>query len=163
MEIKPRTAWILVGCALLLVVTAAGAKTGALNVDERGILAADGAWARAAAAKDLETTVSFYAEDAVLMAPDRPAAQGRAAIRAVWSEEFKDPAFAISWHTETLTVPRSGELGFARGWYEATYTLDGRTVRERGKFLTVWRKQPGAWLVLVDMYNPDAPATPINP
>lgn len=160
---KPRTGWILLGWALLLLVTAAGAKTGSPSVDERSILAADGAWSKAAAAKDLEMTLSFYADDAVLMAPDRPTAEGRAAIRAVWSEEFKDPAYALSWHTETVTIPRSRELGFARGWYEATYTLDGRTVRERGKFLTIWRKQPGAWLVIVDIYNPDAPATPINP
>ena len=160
---KPTTLRILVGWALWLAVTAASATAGSTSVDERGILAADGAWSRAAGAKDLEMTVSFYAEDAVLLAPNVPAAEGHAAIRAVWSEEFKDPAYSISWHTEKVTVARSGELGFARGRYEATYTLEGRAVRERGKFLTVWRKQPGAWLVVMDMYSADAPATPINP
>jgi uncharacterized protein (TIGR02246 family) len=148
---------------LALAATVAGAKTRSPNVDERGIVAADRAWGYAATAKDLDQTLSFYAEDAVLLAPNAPAAEGRPAIRAFWSAEFKDPAYSLSWHTDTVTVARSGELGYARGSYDATYTAEGRAVREHGKFLVIWKKVPGAWLVAADMFSPDAPPTPTNP
>ena len=151
-------------CALAVTVAVAGAKAGSRSAEERAIRAADAAWSKAGAAKDLEQTLSFYAEDAVLLAPNAPAAVGRPAVRAAWIEEFKDPANSLSWRAEAVAVSRSGELAYARGSYDATYTSGGRAVREHGKYLAVWKKQPnGAWRVVADMYNADAPATPINP
>ena len=34
----------------------------------------------------------------------------------------------------------------------------GKTVSDKGKYLTVWKKQPdGSWKVLLDIYNSDLP------
>ena len=157
-------AWLVpLACVLAVTVAVAGAKGGARSADERAIWAADAAWSKAGTAKNLEQTLSFYAEDAVLLAPNAPAAVGRPAVRAAWIEEFKDPANSLSWRAEAVAVSRSGELAYARGSYDATYTSGGRAVREHGKYLVVWKKQPGYWLVVADIYNADAPATPINP
>jgi len=164
MNPKQGTGWFLLICALALAATAAAGKSDSRNPEEQAIRAADAQWSQAASAKDLERTLSFYTDDAILPWPNAPTAAGRDAIRAVWAEEFKDPAYALSWRTEEVVVAHSGDLGYSRGSYDATYTPGDHAVREHGKYLAVWRKQPdGAWRVAVDMYNPDAPAVPINP
>jgi periplasmic protein TonB len=57
-----------------------------------------------------------------------------------------------------VELSKSGDLGYVRGSYDASYTAAGTHVREHGKYLTVWKKQlDGTWKVAVDMYNPDAP------
>ena len=164
MKLKPGIVWIVLICALALAATAAAGKSGSSNPEEQAIRAADAQWSQAASAKDLERTLSFYTDDAILPWPNAPAAVGRDAIRAVWAEEFKDPAYSLSWRMEEAVVARSGDLAYSRGSYDATYTPGDHAVREHGKYLAVWKKQPGgAWKVAVDMYNPDAPAVPINP
>ena len=151
-------------CALALALAAVAQKSASPRADEQAIRAANAQWSRAAGAKDLEGTLSFYADDAVLLWPDSPPAVGKQAVRAAWSEGFKDPAYSLSWRIEEVVVSRSGDLAYARGSYDATYTPAGHAVREHGKFLVVWKKRPGgAWRVAVDTDNADAPAKPINP
>jgi uncharacterized protein (TIGR02246 family) len=146
----------------LTVALAAAQTTSTVSADERAIRAAEAQWSNAASAKELERTLSFYTADAAALAPGSPAAVGIQAIRAVWVDEFKDPASALSWHAQVVQVSRSGDLGYARGSYQASYTLEGKPVHEYGKYLTVWKKQPdGSWKVAADMYSPDAPPTPI--
>ena len=151
-------------CALTVTVTAAGVKAGSPAADEQAIRAANAQWSRAAGAKDLEGTLSFYADDAVLLWPNSPPAVGKQAVRAAWSEEFKDPAYSLSWRIDQVVISRSGDLAYSRGSYDFTYALAGHAVREHGKYLVVWKKQSnGAWRVVVDVSNADAPATPIKP
>ena len=151
-------------CALALAGAAVAQKSGSPSADEQAIRAANAQWSQAAGAKDLEGTLSFYADDAVLLWPNSPPAVGKQAVRAAWIEEFKDPAYSLSWGIEEVVVSRSGDLAYARGSYDATYTPAGYAVREHGKFLVIWKKQPGgAWRVAVDTDNADAPATPIKP
>jgi len=146
----------------LTVAVAAAQTTSTVSADERAIRAAEAQWSNAASAKDLERTLSFYTADAAVLTPNVPAIIGREAIRALWVDEFKDPASALSWHAVAVEVSRSGDLGYARGSYRASYTFDGKPVHEYGKYLTVWKKQPdGSWKVAADMYSPDAPPTPI--
>ena len=148
---------LLVICGLALAASS-GQMSSATNADESAIRSADAQWSKAASAKDLDRTVSFYAPDAVEMPPNVAALVGREAIRTIWNEEFKDPAFSPSWQVKVIEVSRSGDLGYVRGTYEAFYTAAGARVRDHGKFLTIWKKQPdGAWRVAVDTYNSDAP------
>lgn len=157
-------------CVLAVAVPLAGAKGGSSSADEQAIRAADATWVQFTAAKNLEGTLSFYADDAVLLWPDAAPTVGKQAIRAVWSAGFKDPAYSLSWRIQEVVVARSGDLAYAHGSYDATYMRapspfePGHAVREHGKFLVVWKKQPkGAWRAAVHMYNADAPATPIKP
>jgi uncharacterized protein (TIGR02246 family) len=162
---RMQRALLFLACTLALTVASAvGMKAGSQGAEEAAIRAADAQWAQAASAKDLERTLSFYADDAVLPWPNAPAATGKGAIRAIWAAEFKDPAYSLSWRAEEVVVASSGDLAYSRGSYDATYTPGEHAVRERGKYLAIWKKQPGGtWKVAVDMYNPDAPAVPINP
>jgi len=45
---------------------------------------ADAEWSKAAEARDLDRTISYYSSDAQLLPPNAPIAVGSAAIRAAW-------------------------------------------------------------------------------
>ena len=61
------------------------------------------------------------------------------------------PTFAVAHHIETVVVANSGDLAYVTYSYEM-----GNPVAERGKDLTVYRKDgDGAWKVAIDMWSTD--------
>jgi uncharacterized protein (TIGR02246 family) len=125
--------------------------------DEAAIRAASAAWSQASAAKDVDKTVSFYGDGAVVMSPKAPAVHGSENIRKGWAEGFATPGPGLSWRTTAVEVARSGDLAYENGTYDFVTTgKDGKTSDEKGKYLVIWKKQAdGAWKVAVDMDNTD--------
>jgi uncharacterized protein (TIGR02246 family) len=120
--------------------------------DEAAIRAASKDWAAAAAAKDVNKFVSFYAQDAVVMLTGAPDLKGKPAIQEGIGGMMMDPAFNLSWQTESVEVARSGDLAFEISPYSIT-TTDPKTKKpatERGNGVTVWKKENGTWKVRVD-------------
>jgi len=128
--------------------------------DERAIREADAAWSKAAAAKDVEAYVSFYAEDALVLPPNAPRQTGKESIRKGLSVEMANPGFALSWQASKAEASRGGDLAYTVGTYQFTMTgPKGKPVTDRGKYVIVWKKQPdGKWKVAADIYNSDLPA-----
>ena len=118
---------------------------------------ADSSLAQAVAARDVDRTVSFYAEDASMLPVAEPIVTGREAIRAEWTKLFAIPGFAND--SRTVHVDASGDLAYTRGTYVTRLSSpDGKPVTEVGKWVSVWRRQAdGAWRVVVEIYNTDAP------
>ena len=117
-------------------------------------------WLNAEQAKDVDTVLSFFADDASSFPPNAPIVTGIEAIRARLSEEYSGPRFAISWQTTKVEVSRSGDLAYSHGTYEETVNdPEGNPVTDKGKWVTVWEKQPdGTWKVVADIWNSDQPA-----
>ncbi len=128
--------------------------------EEKSIRAAEADFAKAAAAKDLEKALSFYAEDAVLLDQNAPIATGKTAIRASWTKLLAMPDMSLTWAADNVGVARSGDLAYDYGAYRMSYTGPaGSKVEDRGKYTTVWRKlADGSWKVVLDMANTDQPA-----
>ncbi len=116
-------------------------------------------WLNAEQAKDVDTVLSFFADDASLFPPNAPIVTGKEAIRAHLSEEYSGQDFAISWQTTKVEVSRSGDLAYSHGTYEVTVNdAEGNPVTDKGKWVTVWEKQPdGTWKVVADIWNSDGP------
>lgn len=132
--------------------------------EEAAIRALDEQWSAAAAKNDLEATLSFYAEDAVLLAPNAPIAADPKSIRESWAGLLA-PNTATSWKVTKVEVAKSGELGYLYGTYQLTIkdSKGGPDINDTGKILEVWKKQAdGKWKCIVDTYNSDLPipATP---
>ena len=127
--------------------------------DERAIRMAEIEWAKAAAAKNIERTLSFYADDASMFAPNAPIATHKQAIRAVWAQEFTNAGFAIHWQTTKVDVSRAGDLAYTHGTYDFTLNdAKGKPVTDRGKYVVVWKKKPdGTWRAVADIWNSDVP------
>jgi len=148
------------------ILTAGGLVGGCgvgVNLDKSGeaveLRKLDEQWSAAAAKNDLEATLSFYADDAVVLPGNAPIAADKKAIREVWAGML-GPGPAVSWRVTKVEVAKSGELGYLYGTYELTMKdpKGGPPEQDKGKLVEVWRKQPdGKWKCIVDTYNSDLP------
>jgi uncharacterized protein (TIGR02246 family) len=125
--------------------------------DEAAIRANSIAWSQAATAKDLDKVISFYADDAVELPNQGPAAKGKENIRKTWGPLISPPGPGLSWKTSTVEVAHSGELAYETGNYNfVTIDKKGKTNDLKGKYVVVWKKQSdGSWKVVVDTDNTD--------
>jgi uncharacterized protein (TIGR02246 family) len=123
---------------------------------------ADQEWMKVFAAKDLDKSVAFCAEDGSVLAPNAPIATGREAIRKLFAGFFALPGLNISWQPSKAEVAKSGELAYTTGTYQMSYNDSaGKKISDRGKYVTVWRRQrDGGWKVIDDIFNSDLPAAP---
>ena len=69
-------------------------------------------WSRTAATKDIEKTLSYWAEDAFMIEGGRAPLQGKQAIRQMLEESFKIPGFSISWEPQTVEVSDNGDMAY---------------------------------------------------
>jgi ketosteroid isomerase-like protein len=147
--------WLIT--AALLASSCAPSDTRA--AEEAAIRALDEQWSATAAKNDLEGTLAFYSQDAVLLPPNAPFAMDRNSVRESWAG-LLGPNTAVSWKVSKVEVAKSGELGYLYGVYELAIKdpKGGPTVTDGGKLLEVWKKQPdGRWKCIVDTYNSDVP------
>ena len=112
-------------------------------------------WARTAASDDLERTLSFWSDDAIVMPPGQPAVVGKAAIREFLRQTLAIPGFSITWEPEQATVANDADLGFMVERNRVTFAEATGVIREQfGKAVTVWRKDSGGgWKCVVDTWN----------
>jgi ketosteroid isomerase-like protein len=130
--------------------------------DAAAIQAADEQWSAAAAKNDLAGTLAFYADDAVLLAPNAPIAKDQNSIRQTWAAML-GPGTAVSWKVTKAEASKSGELGYLYGTYSLSMKdpKGGPAVNDTGKMVEIWKKQAdGKWKCVVDTFNSDLPATP---
>ncbi|MEK6279492.1 MAG: nuclear transport factor 2 family protein [Acidobacteriota bacterium] len=72
--------------------------------------------------------------------------------KALAAEAIPSGAGLWTWQPEAWDVSRSGDLGYSYG----TYWLkgNGSAGMETGNYFRIWKKQGGAWKVVVDLANP---------
>jgi uncharacterized protein (TIGR02246 family) len=144
-------AMVAVGCGVAMNVDRSGDAAQLRKLDEQ--------WSAAAAKNDLEATLSFYADDAVVLPGNAPIATDKKAIRELWSGML-GPGTAVSWKVTKVEVAKSGEMGYLYGTYELTMKdpKGGPPVQDQGKLVEIWKKQAdGKWKCIVDTYNSDLP------
>jgi len=125
--------------------------------DEAAVRAASAEWAKVAAAKDLENTLAYYAEDASMFPPNAPVVAGAEARRKMWSTLFSPAELVFSNAATKVEVAKSGDLAYEIGTVEESFKdAKGTPVKLVGKYVVVWKKQPGGqWKAIVDIFNTD--------
>ena len=104
-------------------------------------------------AKDSVQVNSYYAPDAVIAVPGRPAAKDGRAVSKSIRNDTEDPNFKMTLSNEKTEVAGSGDLAYRRGTFKITYTNPQTKQAENaaGTYLTVFRKQAdGSWKVVED-------------
>jgi ketosteroid isomerase-like protein len=147
-----KTRFILSLCIALVPMTVAFAA----SADEQAVRDADAAWSKAADAKDLDKTVSFYADDALVLPPNDAAKTTKDAIRALW-KDLIGSVTSVSWTATRVEMAKSGDMACLSGTYELTMK-DG--TKDHGKYCEVWEKKGGTWKCGTDVWNSDLPASP---
>ena len=125
--------------------------------DEAAVRAASAEWAKVATAKDLEKTLSYYAEDASMFPPNMPIVTGSEARRKMWTTLFAPTELVFSNAATKVEVARSGDLAYEIGTFEESFkNAKGSPVKLVGKYVVVWKKQAGGqWKAVVDIFNTD--------
>jgi len=155
----------LVVLAVSLAALSAGAKTAPQSntaADEAAVRAVNIAWFKAYNAADGAAVAALYAGDAVLSAPGAAAARGKAEIRQFYVKDVATFAAAGLTNVDgpTSDVGVSGDLAWQWGTYKVT-DKSGATV-DAGKYLTVFQRKDGKWMIIRDTWNSDAaPAAPV--
>ena len=124
--------------------------------DERAIRALDASWSQAATAKNLDKTVSFYADDASMLPANAPIATGKDAIHAAWSHLMALPGFSLSFAPSKIVIAKAGDMAYEIGTYHLTLNdAQGKPATSVGKYVVNWQKRGGQWKVVADIFNAD--------
>jgi uncharacterized protein (TIGR02246 family) len=111
------------------------------------------AWVERYAANDAAGVAALYTEDAQLLPPDLEVVSGRAAIQEFVAKTNPPggPEFEIA-TVETLVF---GDYAHRQGSFTVKGP-DGAAI-ETGKFIELWKKVGGKWLIHRDMWSENAP------
>ena len=148
---------------LLAFATACQTQADTRATDEAALRKLDDEWSKSAgSSRDVEKTVSYYSDDALVMPPNIPTLTGKEPVRALWKSMLESPSFSGGWQATKVEVARSGDLAYVSGNYEFKETdAGGKPITDKGKYLEIWKKQAdGSWKCVADMFNSDLPSVP---
>lgn len=124
------------------------------------LLQRDAEWAASASAgRDIEAILSYWTDDAVVLAPDLPAVTGKNALREYVQTSLQIPGFSITWSSTDVTFSPDGNLAYMFSQNAVTMNApDGTPTRTEGRAVTIWRREPdGQWRCAVDIWNGGPP------
>lgn len=108
------------------------------------VIAAERAFARSMADRDLATFASHVDEEAVFF-NGSTALRGKDAVVQGWKAFFDGEQAPFSWQPEQVEVLASGDLALSSG------PVIGPDGKQLASFQSVWRRQPsGIWKVVFD-------------
>src|SRR5271165_3760216 len=138
--------FVIAGCA------PSGPTAVDTSADQAAIHAGDQAHVDAYNAGNVDGIIAVYADDAVLMPQDAPAAVGHEAIRKYYTASIASAKAAGT--TTTIGNYLSG-VSDNLGWSSGTFkdTGPGGVTVDTGKFLSTWRKTHGKWFQVRDIFN----------
>jgi uncharacterized protein (TIGR02246 family) len=112
-------------------------------------------WLEANQSKDLEKVVALHDPEAILLAPGKPAALGREAIREHFRAEFASGWRLLDLRSQVTSCQLSGDLAVATADNEGRVEgPDKAAVAFASKMLTVYRRgEDGKWRLYRDTWN----------
>lgn len=131
--------------------------------DKAAVEEATTAFHQALRTNDLDTFMSYVAEDVFFMPPGEPPLRGRDAVRK-WMATF-----LAQYRTSSLTLG-DREVVVGRGWAVELGTFDwtlqpitgGSAVTDRGNYMQVWKEQADkTWRFAREVYNSSIPPGPV--
>ena len=129
---------------VVLFVLVAGTAIAAPRDRAAEVRAAERAFAKTMADRDLAAFGRYIADEGVFFGRKGPT-RGRAAVVADWKRFFEGPDAPFSWEPETIEVLPSGKLALSSG---PVKDPKGTLI---GTFSTIWRLEPdGKWRVVFD-------------
>jgi ketosteroid isomerase-like protein len=144
------------GCAV--AVNTSGSRG---EATESSLMQADRDFAVATHARGIDGWMSFYTPDAIRIRYRGDMVKGFDEIRKFDLAYISDTTNVLDWEPTDAHVFRGGEIGSTTGRYWAVSRAGANVGKEtgRGRYVTMWRRERGRWLVIMDTGYPD-PATP---
>ena len=132
------------GVALAATTLAAAPRPQSAPDLQAEVRAAERAFAKTMADRDLDAFTSFLADEAIFFGGATPL-RGKAPVAAGWKRFYDAPEAPFSWDPETVEVLDSGTLALSSG---PVKDPQGQVI---GTFNSIWRREAdGRWRVVFD-------------
>jgi uncharacterized protein (TIGR02246 family) len=99
-----------------------------------------------------------FAEDALLMAPDKPTLKGKAAVQNYYQHIFDEYETSLKSYYDEVKV--SGDLAYGRGFAEVALNpkRGGPALKSTAKYINIMRRDSdGKWTTTHDIWNGNEP------
>jgi ketosteroid isomerase-like protein len=133
-----------------------------LERERKRLLERDAEWAELSSqGREVERILSFWTDDALVLAPGLPPFSGKSALRSYVEGALAIPGFHISWTTSEASLSPDCQLAYLLSTNTVTMPgPEGMPVTIRGRAVTVWRRESdGNWRCAVDIWNNEPPAS----
>jgi ketosteroid isomerase-like protein len=105
-------------------------------------------------AKDSAKAAALYSTTGVVMPPNKPIMRGRQFVDQYYKDRFSEGASDLE--LTAVDVSGQGTLAYANGDYRLNLvSSDGKTRRDRGKFLWIFRESNNQWLIEYVIFSSD--------
>lgn len=114
------------------------------------------AYLSAVAARDSNAIGAMYADDAFLLPQGMPAMSGRQAIHTGWTGFLATPGLDLKFQSTKKIVSKDADMVVDVGTYQQTMKdAKGKTIEDKGKYVTIFHKTEAGWKIVVDTFNSD--------
>ena len=127
------------------------------DADRTAIARASARLVEAVNGSDVAGVIAVWADDGVMMPPDRPSVRGRQAIEESFRQLFSHSRFHFQFTASEIQVV--GDIASEHITYVAEAWLDGasQSTRSHGKGLHLFRRASGgAWTLAADLWNSES-------
>ena len=104
---------------------------------------------------DVETALTFYTDDAIVMAPNAPSMNGMEAIKAGFTQ-MMSAGEMTSFKLNLSEVRIMGDRACEIGTYSSAMMIPGMEseMTDTGKYVAIWKQTAdGSWKMSIDMWN----------
>jgi ketosteroid isomerase-like protein len=150
---------LLMACSACSVAVNTGNSSS--GVTEASLMQADRDFADSTHRRGIDGWMSFFARDAIRIRYRSNMVKGYDAVRAFDLPNISDTTVTLNWEPTDAYVFNGGSIGSTTGRYWAVSRETESPGKElaRGRYVTMWRREGGRWLVIMDTGYPDpAPA-----
>ena len=136
------------------------ASNSASGATESALMQVDRDFAVATHARGIDGWMSFYTPDAIRIRYRGNMVKGFDEIRKFDIDYISDTTNVLNWEPTDAHVFKGGTIGSTTGRYWAVSRAGANAGKEtgRGRYVTMWRRDGGRWLVIMDTGYPDPPA-----
>jgi ketosteroid isomerase-like protein len=141
-----------VGCSV-----AVNTGSSASTPTESSLMQADRDFAVATHARGIDGWMSFYAPDAIRIRYRGNMVKGFDEIRKFDLPNISDTTTTLNWEPTDAYVFRDRTIGSTTGRYSVVSRRAADAGKElgHGRYVTMWRRDAGRWLVIMDTGYPD--------
>ena len=153
--------------ALALAAATAGCASAVSNnpgsssgVTGSSLMQADRDFAVATHTRGIDGWMSFFAPDAIRIRYRGDMVKGFDEIRRFDSPHISDTTTVLNWEPTDAHVFRHGDIGSTTGryWVATRAGADAGKESGHGRYVTMWRRDGGRWLVIMDTGYPEPSA-----
>jgi ketosteroid isomerase-like protein len=129
------------------------------SATENSLIQADRDFAVATHARGIDGWMSFYAPDAIRIRYRGNMVRGFEEIRKFDLPNISDTTSILNWEPTDAYVFNGGSIGSTTGRYSVVSRRAADAGKElgSGRYVTMWRRDGGRWLVIMDTGYPNPP------